>query len=287
MEDDDVIRSTGGDLMEEIYTKPSDAYTTICKVIKLEGSAVKPRGQLTREMLNVQLRVTEPWHVPFAIDGRKLNPTITGIEYLSLVGQIGVEPMTRHKARPLAEYHDYGIAYGNYGSRLRGQLTEVVKELTNDPDSRRAVMTIYDGGRDLGHDTKDVPCTLSLQFIVRKNHLHLRTTMRSNDAYLGLPYDLQQFCLLLCTMAQVLRLDVGEYTHCVGSMHLYEKDVIKLNGFGPASYVDLSEAPLFVMDTGDVFGRLQQVVMLCQSIACNFPFKPVTSFERWLAEVMK
>jgi thymidylate synthase len=163
----------------------------------------------------------------------------------------------------------------------------VVQELARDQDSRRAVCTIYNAVHDLGHETKDMPCTLSLQFMIRHHELYLRTSMRSNDAYLGLPYDLQQFCMLLSTMAHILRLPVGTYSHNVGSMHLYERDFKRIQAFKAPTYVDLGVEPLFIMSSGDPLTRLADVTAFCQDLLMGYTVKPTTPFERWLAEALQ
>jgi hypothetical protein len=70
---------------------------------------------------------------------------------------------------------------------------------------------------------KDIPCTLNLQFFIRGEHLYCIATMRSNDAWMGMPYDIYCFTSLQCLLAEHLGLKVGFYQHNVGSMHLYEK----------------------------------------------------------------
>ena len=64
-----------------------------------------------------------------------------------------------------------------------------------------------------------------LQFLIRKDKLNLITTMRSNDAYLRMPYDLYTFTMLQEIMADKLGIDVGTYTHVVNSLHIYKKDI--------------------------------------------------------------
>ena len=72
--------------------------------------------------------------------------------------------------------------------------------------------------------TKDTPCTVSLQFLIRDNKLHLTVYMRSNDIWLGFPYDVFSFTCMQIKMAMELGYDVGEYTHIAGSLHLYTRN---------------------------------------------------------------
>lgn len=96
--------------------------------------------------------------------------------------------------------------------------------LQTDPSTRRAVMGLYSPELDLGADKKDIPCTLTLQFIVRRHELDLIVSMRSNDLWLGFPNDVFCFCVLQCWMASHLGIGIGTYYHLAGSMHLYEKN---------------------------------------------------------------
>lgn len=114
-----------------------------------------------------------------------------------------------------------------YGERLFGhngidQIQNVINLLKNKPTSRRAVIQLFDAS-DLLEDFNSIPCTCTLQFIVRDSKLNLLVNMRSNDAYLGLPHDVFTFTMLQEIIARSIGVDVGLYKHCAGSLHLYEK----------------------------------------------------------------
>ena len=94
-----------------------------------------------------------------------------------------------------------------------------------DPSSRRAVATIYSGHRDLGDESRDIPCTLSLQFIIRAETLWLVVSMRSSDAYLGLPYDVAQFTTVGHAVATAVSVPFAGLTINCGSSHIYESDI--------------------------------------------------------------
>ena len=102
---------------------------------------------------------------------------------------------------------------------------EFVKcELDNNPNSRRAIIHIKEPS-DL--ESKDVNCTVCLQFFIREGKLYLTTYMRSNDLWMGFPYDVFQFTNMQILMSMELGLELGTYTHIVGSLHLYERDGVK------------------------------------------------------------
>lgn len=72
--------------------------------------------------------------------------------------------------------------------------------------------------------SKDVNCTVALQFILRDDKLYLTAYMRSNDLWLGFPFDVFQFANMQVLMAMELGCGLGTYTHIAGSLHLYERD---------------------------------------------------------------
>ena len=97
-------------------------------------------------------------------------------------------------------------------------------ELIKNPNSRRAVIHIKTASNE---ESKDVNCTVCLQFFIRENKLHLTTYMRSNDLWFGFPYDVFQFTNMLILMSMELELEIGTYTHITGSLHLYKRDFEK------------------------------------------------------------
>jgi thymidylate synthase len=126
------------------------------------------------------------------------------------------------------ETEDGKTIYGGYGSRLfdqRGhdQMRNVIDLLAVSPESRRAVIQLFNA-EDIARRHKEVPCTCTLQFLLRRKRLHLLTTMRSNDAYIGLPHDVFCFTMLQEVVARTLGVELGTYEHFVGSLHLYDDD---------------------------------------------------------------
>jgi thymidylate synthase len=117
-------------------------------------------------------------------------------------------------------------APGAYGPRIfdgkgKTQLDGIIEHLRKKNDTRQAVVQIF-AAKDLGK--KDVPCTCTLQFMARGGRLHMMTSMRSNDAYRGLPHDVFAFTWLEEVVARSISLELGHYHHAVGSLHLYERD---------------------------------------------------------------
>lgn len=115
---------------------------------------------------------------------------------------------------------NYGYCIVNkYGFN---QLNYVIKLLEENPNTRQAVIHIKEPNNK---PSKDVNCTVCLQFFIRDNKLYLTTYMRSNDLWMGFPYDVFQFTNFQILVAMYLGIEVGTYTHIAGSLHLYERNV--------------------------------------------------------------
>lgn len=137
---------------------------------------------------------------------------------------------------------DNGVTVkSNYGNKIQkfycfDQWEFCLELLKKDPFSRQAVIHIKDVDDYIAHPTKDVPCTLTLQFLIRDGKLNLIVNMRSNDIWMGFPYDVFNFCALQNKMAMELDIPVGKYIHIAGSLHLYKRNYEeRKNSHGNAS----------------------------------------------------
>lgn len=124
------------------------------------------------------------------------------------------------------ESEDGETVHGGYGRRLfshssHDQVRTLINNLRQKPDSRRAVLQIFEAN-DTARRHKEVPCTLAMQFALRRGKLDLMVTMRSQDVYLGLPHDIFCFTMLQEIVARSVDAEVGEYKQFVGSLHLYD-----------------------------------------------------------------
>ena len=123
----------------------------------------------------------------------------------------------------------------NYGHRIKyakceysgvtfDQLTMIEDLLRKDPNSRQAVIHIKQARYLTEFPSKDVNCTVCLQFFIRDGKLSCTTYMRSNDLWMGFPNDVFQFTCIQIYLAMRLGVQLGTYTHIAGSLHLYERD---------------------------------------------------------------
>lgn len=200
-------------------------YPRLLEAILSSGRPVAPRAQATYEVSPMVFTLENPRDSIRLQKARRINYAYAIIEKLSLLHGVA-DPETFCFYIPALRklLNESGVFGGAYGPRVTEQLDFVYDLLVEDPETRRAVITVYSARED-HHLGRDIPCTVSLQFLLRDGFLSLLVNMRSSDVYLGLPYDVQQFTFLQALMACWLGVDVGTYTHIAGSGHVYERDI--------------------------------------------------------------
>jgi len=113
--------------------------------------------------------------------------------------------------------------YGYQWERNR-QLDNVVELLSENPDTRQACVSIYDG-KEISEYAFDTPCTYAIQFTIVNNRLDMCVTMRSNDLWYGFCNDQYQFSKLQEMVSKQLNIDAGVYYHFAHNMHLYNNKI--------------------------------------------------------------
>ena len=181
-----------------------------------------PREMQIKEITNVNAILTNPLNNIVTLNARKMNHAFSIVEKLEyLSGQGSPERLAFYNKNLSPFFNRYGMQDGAYPERLHYWFRYIHTLLKQDPDSRQGVATIY-GPQDR-HEAKDIPCTCIQHYMIRENKLNLTVYMRSNDLLWGFPYDVSAFCFLQQAMASMLNIEVGIYTHIVGSMHSYDE----------------------------------------------------------------
>lgn len=124
------------------------------------------------------------------------------------------------------ENGDLGHVYGyqwrswpDYNGGFIDQIQQVVDTLKNNPDSRRIIVSAWNVA-DI--DNMNLPpCHALFQFYVANGKLSLQLYQRSADLFLGVPFNIASYALLLQMMAQVTGLEAGEFIHTLGDAHIY------------------------------------------------------------------
>ena len=194
------------------------------------GINVNPRGMNTKEIINFTSSVDMRSPVVLMKD-RKLSYNFMCAEaHMIITGSNKVEDIIKY-APSISKFSDSGVVFqGAYGPKVSEQMQYVVETLIDDPSSRQAIISIW---REMPRKSKDIPCTLTMQFLLRRNKLDMVVNMRSSDAWLGWPYDVFTFsmiawyvCLRICGAigSGLTGTTPGTLHLNAGSQHLYEKN---------------------------------------------------------------
>jgi thymidylate synthase len=214
-----------------------------------EQHVLTSRGD-TQELIGVQLELSQPRARLSRSEMRGKPFSCLGELLWYLAGDNSLEFITYYIPRYRKESDDDVTVHGAYGPRLFGlrghnQINNVIALLRERPNTRRAAIQLFDAD-DLSAPHKEIPCTTTLQFILRAGTLQMVVYMRSNDAYTGLPHDVFCFTMLQEIIARSLEVELGVYRHCAGSMHIYEDDVDSAReylGEGVQPRIEMPEMP--------------------------------------------
>jgi thymidylate synthase len=225
--------------------------TSIEELLK-SGTRITPNRGPALELHPVTLTLRSP--------RARLSRTEARGRLFSALGETCWYLSRGNDARFIAYYIEYyrqlgdkEDVWGGYGTRLFNsdgfdQVHYVIDKLRATPDSRQAVIQIFDCD-DVASPHDDVPCTCVLQYLVRGGVLDSIVYMRSNDVRTGLPHDLFAFTMLQELIARSVGIDPGTHTHVVGSYHLYESDLAAARAFLDEGWQSNTQMPS--MPTGD------------------------------------
>ncbi|UEB00797.1 thymidylate synthase [Prevotella melaninogenica] len=147
-----------------------------------------------------------------------------------LRGDTNVRYLQEHGVRIWNEWADengeLGPVYGHqwrswpdYKGGTIDQIKNVVDMIKHNPDSRRMLVTAWNPAEV--EDMALPPCHCLFQFYVADGRLSLQLYQRSADSFLGVPFNIASYALLLQMIAQVTGLEAGEFIHTTGDTHLY------------------------------------------------------------------
>jgi thymidylate synthase len=175
-------------------------------------------------------------HSPFAAlplgVGRQLNRKIAAAEACQLIGAFSDPELLVSASPNFIKFMEPELKnfHGAYGERIGHQFPALLHKFASDLGTRQGVITLWDSLRDNQVGKRDYPCTVMLQFEVVDNYVNMHVVMRSNDVWLGVPYDWFQFTQLHITASNLLGIPPGTYTHQSLSTHIYMTDVEKAYG---------------------------------------------------------
>jgi thymidylate synthase len=259
----------------DMMIKNEPELINLYRCLQQHGQLTSPRGENCLEIENFSYTVN-PFVRFNAFEGRNFN-----VKYLKreMAWYIKADPHDLSIAEHAAQWGKIvanGKLNSNYGSYWFGKhgVRHIVGLLQSDPMSRRAVIPMY--GTDVDHmdlDAKDVPCTLAIEFRIRKGHLNARAIMRSQDILWGMANDLPTFSFLQEIIATILGVEMGTLTVSVGSFHVYESRMGMFNSILAANnYVGIEDKPPRI-------NRYEAHVLMDKGI------NPTFSFAKWLLNV--
>jgi thymidylate synthase len=196
----------------------------------INGDKVSPRGIETFEQLNVTHTIDMRYPVVTAKERNLKSRVIAGEALWILKGSdklVDIEPWIPR----MREFSDDGIFLtGAYGPRIHQQMKYVIDTLVADRDSRQATLTTWNRCPPV---SKDIPCTVAMDFKIRQDKLHLSVFMRSSDVWLGLPIDIFSFTCIAYTAVIILQdtyptLEPGMLSITAASSHVYARDKTSL-----------------------------------------------------------
>lgn len=147
-----------------------------------------------------------------------------------LRGDTNIHYLQEHGVRIWNEWADengeLGPVYGHqwrswpdYKGGTIDQITNVLEQIKHNPNSRRMLVTAWNPAEV--EEMALPPCHCLFQFYVADGRLSLQLYQRSADTFLGVPFNIASYALLLQMMAQVTGLEAGEFIHTTGDTHLY------------------------------------------------------------------
>jgi thymidylate synthase len=203
-----------------------DAWKGLSRAVMIHGLKSAPRSKPVIELLATQFTVTDLQNNILVHPLRDLNYRFMVAEWLWIeAGRNDVKTVEEYN-KQIAQFSDDGeIFNGAYGPRMGSQWLWLIDLIKRDRDTRQGIVSIW---TPAPKNSKDIPCTLSLQVLLRGGKLHGVVTMRSQDLWLGLPYDFFNFSQIVNGLAGELDVECGSLTFNVGSSHVYANNFSKM-----------------------------------------------------------
>jgi thymidylate synthase len=177
----------------------------------------------TKALFNVGFEIENPLDNHITDLYRKWNPNYAMREWLwYLSGDPSAIEISKYAPIWKNMMDENGEVRSNYGWQWKrsNQLEKVIKLLQDNPSTRKATISIYDG-KEIDMYSNDTPCTYAVQFTVLDGKLNMSVLMRSNDLWYGFCNDQFCFSMLQKHVADTLQLEVGTYYHFAHNLHLY------------------------------------------------------------------
>ena len=214
-----------------VYKTANNAFEHLYEVINKDGIDYDE----TKALFNIGFYIKEPWNNKIQAKYRDWKEDyaeaewqwyLTGLPNIKMLGEIyGKVPEIWKRMA-----NEEGYVNSNYGYQWQrgynhtSQLDYIVNLLKENPETRQACISIYDGKEHPDYKT-DTPCTYAVQFTIVHGRLDMCVTMRSNDLWYGFCNDQYQFSKLQEMVSKQLNIETGVYYHFAHNMHLYNDKI--------------------------------------------------------------
>ncbi len=273
-----------------------DLMRGVVKSILVAGTSVSSTKGDNLEISSVLLALSNPRARISRTESRGRPFSCLGELCWYLAGSNDTDFITYYISK-YGEYNEGGKIHGGYGPRLfvgdeAGQVDNICRLLSTKRSSRQAVIQLFDSNDiELNNQTfkpvhKDIPCTCSLQFLIREDRLNLITMMRSNDIIMGFPHDVFCFTMLQEIVARRLGIGLGWYNHFAGSMHLYDKDKSIAETFLGEGFQSTTK-PMPDMPIGDPSSAIQSLLDAESRIRSGLPPDTDETLEDYWQDLIK
>lgn len=192
--------------------------------LNMPDYVASPRGMEVREVIGGNYAMPMPAFIDLV--DREVNVNFMFAEAAWIIsGSNRLDDITPY-LKGYSKFSDDGVFMrGAYGPKIVDQLGYIVDTIAGDIDTRQALLTIW---RERPGPSKDIPCTVAMQFLVRGGELHCNVTMRSQDIVFGFTYDVFTFSMVaravqLLLKARGIDVNLGKLYVTAGSMHLYKR----------------------------------------------------------------
>ncbi len=195
-----------------------------------------------------------------------------------LSGSTNIQPLLDQNVHIWDEWADTSgdIGAGAYGAMWRAwpgaegqvvdQIKNVIEQIKTNPTSRRLIVSAWNPA--LVDQTALPPCHSFFQFSVKNNRLSCHLYQRSGDAFLGVPFNIASYSLLTHIIAKLCGLQVGEFVHSFGDLHIYKNHLAQV-----CEYLSRDLHPLPHVEIGEI-ANIDSVTLadiVLKNYICNGP----------------
>ena len=218
-----------------------EQYLDLLRHIKENGVVKGDRtGTGTKSVFGYQMRFNLQNGFPM-VTTKKLHLKSIIYELLWFIkGDTNIKYLTENGVRIWNEWADengdlgpvYGAQWRNWNNDDIDQLAHVIEQIKSNPNSRRLIVSAWnpsvlpDTSKSFAENVAEgnaalPPCHAFFQFYVAEGKLSCQLYQRSADVFLGVPFNIASYALLTMMVAQVCDLEVGDFVHAFGDVHLY------------------------------------------------------------------